>query len=349
MADPAASAWSRRSSTAQPAHRPSSASEVSRASASKTCSVDAVAGSVRRLGARAGHAVLALRAPRARRGRRGDRAGRRAHAANSSSGARVGVLTPKLPHDLPPSAVVVGTPADPDEYARSLYRLLRAADDQHLDVVLAVRAARGRDRRGGGRPAAARRGCSRCMTARSACSTPASVGSRCSARSSTCCPTSARSTSVTPADFPYGPKPHEDVLKYALEITDVLLERGVKALVVACNSAAAAALEALDERLEIPVLGVIEPGHAGGHGRHPDRPDRRDRHRRHDRLGCLPARGPAVLAASGPASGAEIVAHVRSLPGIRGVRRGRRRRFRPGPRARRTAARTPGGGPGRHA
>jgi glutamate racemase len=60
--------------------------------------------------------------------------------------------------------------------------------------------------------------------------------------------------------FPYGPKPHEDVLKYALEITDVLLEREVKALVVACNSAAAAALDALRERLDVPVMGVIEPG-----------------------------------------------------------------------------------------
>jgi glutamate racemase len=60
--------------------------------------------------------------------------------------------------------------------------------------------------------------------------------------------------------FPYGPKPQEDVLKYALDITDVLLERGVKSLVVACNSASAAALETLDARLEIPVLGVIEPG-----------------------------------------------------------------------------------------
>jgi glutamate racemase len=60
--------------------------------------------------------------------------------------------------------------------------------------------------------------------------------------------------------FPYGPKPQEDVLKYALEITDVLLARGVKALVVACNSASAAALETLEERLDIPVLGVIEPG-----------------------------------------------------------------------------------------
>jgi L-threonylcarbamoyladenylate synthase len=61
----------------------------------------------------------------------------RTHRALRSS-ARVGVLTPKLPDDLPASAVVVGTPADPDEYARSLYRLLRAADDQQLDVLLAV-------------------------------------------------------------------------------------------------------------------------------------------------------------------------------------------------------------------
>ena len=45
--------------------------------------------------------------------------------------------------------------------------------------------------------------------------------------------------------FPYGPKPRDEVLKYALEITDVLLDHDVKALVVACNSAAAAALDAL--------------------------------------------------------------------------------------------------------
>ncbi len=35
--------------------------------------------------------------------------------------------------------------------------------------------------------------------------------------------------------FPYGPKPAEDVLKYSLEITDLLLERKVKMIVVACN------------------------------------------------------------------------------------------------------------------
>jgi glutamate racemase len=60
--------------------------------------------------------------------------------------------------------------------------------------------------------------------------------------------------------FPYGPKPREEVLAHALEITDVLLGHDVKALVVACNSAAAAALDPLREQLTIPVIGVIEPG-----------------------------------------------------------------------------------------
>jgi len=60
--------------------------------------------------------------------------------------------------------------------------------------------------------------------------------------------------------FPYGPKPAEDVLKFSLQIADLLVEREVKMLVVACNSASAAALDALRERLDIAVVGVIEPG-----------------------------------------------------------------------------------------
>jgi glutamate racemase len=60
--------------------------------------------------------------------------------------------------------------------------------------------------------------------------------------------------------FPYGPKPADEVLSHALEITDVLLDRDVKVLVVACNSAAAAALDTLQAKLDIPVIGVIEPG-----------------------------------------------------------------------------------------
>ena len=60
--------------------------------------------------------------------------------------------------------------------------------------------------------------------------------------------------------FPYGPKPHDEVLKYALEIADVLVARDAKLLVVACNSATSVALDVLRERLDIPVVGVIEPG-----------------------------------------------------------------------------------------
>ncbi|HEX4493635.1 MAG TPA: glutamate racemase [Acidimicrobiia bacterium] len=60
--------------------------------------------------------------------------------------------------------------------------------------------------------------------------------------------------------FPYGPKPAEEVLKYSLQIADLLVERSVKMLVVACNSASAAALDALRERLDVPIVGVIEPG-----------------------------------------------------------------------------------------
>jgi glutamate racemase len=60
--------------------------------------------------------------------------------------------------------------------------------------------------------------------------------------------------------FPYGPKPAEEVLKYSFEIADLLLDRSVKMLVVACNSASAAALDQLQQRLDVPVIGVIEPG-----------------------------------------------------------------------------------------
>jgi glutamate racemase len=60
--------------------------------------------------------------------------------------------------------------------------------------------------------------------------------------------------------FPYGPKPHDEVLKHALEISDVLLECHVKMIVVACNSATAVALSTLQSQLDVPVVGVIEPG-----------------------------------------------------------------------------------------
>jgi glutamate racemase len=60
--------------------------------------------------------------------------------------------------------------------------------------------------------------------------------------------------------FPYGPKPATEVAQYAAQITDFLLARDVKMIVVACNSAAAAALDDLRVRVDVPVIGVIEPG-----------------------------------------------------------------------------------------
>ncbi|HMG01063.1 MAG TPA: glutamate racemase [Gemmatimonadaceae bacterium] len=62
------------------------------------------------------------------------------------------------------------------------------------------------------------------------------------------------------ARVPYGPKSPDTVLRYSREITSYLLGEGVKALVVACNTATAHALPALREEFAIPIIGVIEPG-----------------------------------------------------------------------------------------
>lgn len=62
------------------------------------------------------------------------------------------------------------------------------------------------------------------------------------------------------ARYPYGPRPAEEVRRFAHQIADELMRHDPKALVVACNTATAVALDELAERLDIPVFGVIEPG-----------------------------------------------------------------------------------------
>ena len=62
------------------------------------------------------------------------------------------------------------------------------------------------------------------------------------------------------ARVPYGPKSPETVRRYSREIAAYLLEQGVKAIVVACNTATAHALPALQDELDVPVIGVVEPG-----------------------------------------------------------------------------------------
>jgi glutamate racemase len=62
------------------------------------------------------------------------------------------------------------------------------------------------------------------------------------------------------ARVPYGPKSPETVRRYSLEILHWLLGQGVKAVVIACNTSTAHALEALQSESPVPVIGVIEPG-----------------------------------------------------------------------------------------
>ena len=58
---------------------------------------------------------------------------------------------------------------------------------------------------------------------------------------------------------PYGPKSLAQVRSYALEIMDELVKAGVKAIVIACNTASAAMLRDARERYGIPVIEVIQP------------------------------------------------------------------------------------------
>lgn len=63
------------------------------------------------------------------------------------------------------------------------------------------------------------------------------------------------------ARYPYGPRPLEEVRDFALQITRLLVGRhDVKMVVVACNTAAAAALEPLRDACDVPVVSVVEPG-----------------------------------------------------------------------------------------
>ncbi len=62
------------------------------------------------------------------------------------------------------------------------------------------------------------------------------------------------------ARVPYGPKSPETVRRYSREIACFLEQEGVKAVVVACNTATAHALEVLRAEAPIPVIGVVEPG-----------------------------------------------------------------------------------------
>ena len=62
------------------------------------------------------------------------------------------------------------------------------------------------------------------------------------------------------ARAPYGPRTDDEVLRFSTEALDALVERDVKALVVACNTSTAVGIGAFRRRYDLPVLGVIRPG-----------------------------------------------------------------------------------------
>lgn len=62
------------------------------------------------------------------------------------------------------------------------------------------------------------------------------------------------------ARVPYGNKGQQTVIRYSIENTISLLEKNIKLLVIACNTATALALSKLRELFKLPIIGVIQPG-----------------------------------------------------------------------------------------
>jgi len=61
------------------------------------------------------------------------------------------------------------------------------------------------------------------------------------------------------ARLPYGTKSRETILRYSIENTSFLIQQGIKALVVACHTACSFALEELQQKFDIPIIGVTTP------------------------------------------------------------------------------------------
>ena len=62
------------------------------------------------------------------------------------------------------------------------------------------------------------------------------------------------------ARVPYGSKSQDTIIRYSRQIVRFLQQQNVKAIVVACNTASAYALDCLEKEIDIPIIGVIKPG-----------------------------------------------------------------------------------------
>lgn len=62
------------------------------------------------------------------------------------------------------------------------------------------------------------------------------------------------------ARLPYGNKSPETIIRYSKQISQFLISKGVKAIVIACNTASSLALDAVQATTDIPIIGVVKPG-----------------------------------------------------------------------------------------
>lgn len=62
------------------------------------------------------------------------------------------------------------------------------------------------------------------------------------------------------ARVPYGSKSRDNIIRYSRQVIHFLKTKGVKAIVIACNTASALALDVVREESDIPIIGVVEPG-----------------------------------------------------------------------------------------
>ena len=97
------------------------------------------------------------------------------------------------------------------------------------------------------------------------------------------------------ARLPYGSKSRRTIARYAAQSAQFLVEeQGAEFLVIACNTASALALDAIQDAVPVPVLGVIEPGAAAARAASQHRRCAGDRHRRHRAQPRLRRRLPAL-------------------------------------------------------
>ena len=60
-------------------------------------------------------------------------------------------------------------------------------------------------------------------------------------------------------NFPYGNRSKEEIIEFAIENTKILINKGVKIIVIACGTATSQAIDTLTEMFDIPIVGIIDP------------------------------------------------------------------------------------------